>query len=105
MHYIDRQPTMGDLSLNCSRRVNPQTGESYDLTMELVFSPAFTQIFQDQAINRIHVTANVYDKQEAPLPGQTDTFLGRVNGSLQTIHTFSQQAPLPSNQQYGLTVS
>ncbi len=108
MHYIDREPTSEDLSLNCSSRVNPQTGESYDLTMELVFSPAFTQIFQDQAVNFFLISVNVYDKMERPGPATglfIMTDLNRANGSLQRFHTFSKQAALPSDQQYRLSVS
>ncbi len=108
MHYIDHEPTSEDLSLNCSSRVNPQTGQSYDLTMELVFSPAFTQIFQDQAINLFLITVNVYNKNEPPGPANgfsTMTDLERANGSLQRFHTISKQAALPSDQQYRLSVS
>ncbi len=107
MHYIDHEPTSEDLSLNCSSRVNPQTGQSYDLTMELVFSPAFTEVFQDQAVDSFRIAVFVYNKNEPPgvIRLFTITNLERANGSLQRFHTFSQQAPLPSDQQYRIDVS
>ncbi len=99
---------MADFSLNCSSRVNPQTGRSYDLTVELVFCPAFTQIFQDQAIENFQIASVVYNKNNPPTPlpgGIIFLNLGRVNGSLQQFHTFFESAPLPSDQQYRISVS
>ncbi len=105
--YTDLEPTSSDLTLECSSRVNQETGQSYDLTVELVFSPNFTPVFIEQAINNFQLSVAVYETEGSGFPiAVTRTItLGRdINGTLLREYTFVQLSPRELRQEYRIGV-
>ncbi len=105
--YADLEPTSADLTLECSSRINPETGQSYDLTVKLVFSPNFTPIFIEQAINNFQLFVTAYETGGSgfPIDITATILLGHdINGTLLREHTFVQLSPRELRQEYRIGV-
>ncbi len=101
----DLEPTSSDLTLECSSRVNPETGQSYDLTVELVLSLNFTPVFIKQAINNFRLFVIADQTNGFPLNPVGNSFsLSFENGTLLREHTFVQFPPRELRQKYRITV-